>query len=229
MFPPEDFSPATSPLKENPMQLIGMLDSPYVRRAAISLQLLGLPFEHQSISVFSTFDRFREINPLVKAPSLICDDGTVLMDSILITQYAEAFPQKKRSLLPTDLGELQRALRIIGLAMTACEKSVQIVYEHKLRPAEKLHEPWLERVSGQLLEAYKALEEEFTKRPRAVTSATIDQATLTTAVAWYFSRQLVADVVPAERYPALAALSAAAEKLPEFAAAPYGDGICQAH
>ena len=206
------------------MQLIGMLDSPYVRRAAISLQLLGLPFEHQSISVFSTFDRFREINPLVKAPSLICDDGTVLMDSILITQYAEAFPQKKRSLLPTDLGELQRALRIIGLAMTACEKSVQIVYEHKLRPAEKLHEPWLARVTGQLQAAYKALEDEFVKRPRAVTSAAIDQATLTTAVAWYFSQEMVADVVPESDYPALTALSKAAEALPEFAAAPYGDG-----
>ena len=38
------------------MQLIGMLDSPYVRRTAISLRLLGVPFEHRSISVFSTFE-----------------------------------------------------------------------------------------------------------------------------------------------------------------------------
>ena len=224
MFTSRDLTPATLLIKENQVQLIGMLDSPYVRRAAISLQLLGLPFEHQSISVFSTFDRFREINPLVKAPSLICDDGMVLMDSILITQYAEAFPQKKRSLLPTDLGELQRALRIIGLAMAACEKSVQIVYEHKQRPAEKLYEPWLARVTGQLKEAFKALEDEFVKRPRAVTSATIDQATLTTAVAWYFSRDMVADVVSESDYPALAALSKTAEALPEFAAAPHGDG-----
>lgn len=222
-------SASTFILKEIFVQLIGMLDSPYVRRAAISLQLLGLPFEHQSVSVFSAFDRFREINPLVKAPSLICDDGTVLMDSILITQYAEAFPQKQRSLLPTDLGELQRALRIIGLAMTACEKSVQIVYEHNLRPQEKLHQPWLSRVSAQLAAAYKALEEEFEKRPRAVTSATIDQATLTTAVAWYFSQKMVATVVPAAHYPALAALSQAAEALPEFAAAPYGDGTYRAN
>jgi glutathione S-transferase len=51
------------------MQLIGMLDSPYVRRVAISLQLLGLRFEHQSVSVFSTFEKFRSINPVVKAPS----------------------------------------------------------------------------------------------------------------------------------------------------------------
>ena len=66
------------------MRLIGMLDSPYVRRVAISLQLLGLRFEHQSLSVFRTFTQFQQINPVVKAPTLICDDGEVLMDSTLI-------------------------------------------------------------------------------------------------------------------------------------------------
>ncbi len=40
------------------MKLIGMLDSPYVRRTAISLKLLGLSFEHASVSVFRHFDRF---------------------------------------------------------------------------------------------------------------------------------------------------------------------------
>jgi len=34
------------------MQLIGMLDSPFVRRVAISLRLLDLPFEHRFLSVF---------------------------------------------------------------------------------------------------------------------------------------------------------------------------------
>ena len=61
-----------------------MLDSPYVRRVAISLQLLGLPFEHRSVSVFRGFDEFSRINPVVKAPTLVCDDGGVLMDSTLI-------------------------------------------------------------------------------------------------------------------------------------------------
>jgi glutathione S-transferase len=71
------------------VQLIGMLDSPYVRRVAISLQHLGVPFEHRSISVFRTFDQFQRINPVVKAPTLVCDDGTVLMDSTLIIDYAK--------------------------------------------------------------------------------------------------------------------------------------------
>uniref|UniRef100_UPI0019533B88 glutathione S-transferase N-terminal domain-containing protein n=2 Tax=Pseudomonadota TaxID=1224 RepID=UPI0019533B88 len=66
------------------MKLIGMLDSPFVRRVAISLRLLGLPFEHAAVSVFRGFDEFQRINPVVKAPTLVCDDGTVLMDSTLL-------------------------------------------------------------------------------------------------------------------------------------------------
>lgn len=208
------------------MQLIGMLDSPFVRRVAISLQLLDLPFDHQSVSVFRTFDQFRGINPVVKAPTLVCDDGEVLMDSTLILEYAEALSAavSGRSLVPSDIPALQRSLRLTGLALAACEKSVQIIYEHQLRPAEKLHQPWLTRVSGQLLAAYDALEAAYEKQPPTVTSAGIDQATLSAAVAWQFTQQMVPEAVPAARYPALAALSARAERLPEFIAAPHGAG-----
>jgi glutathione S-transferase len=200
------------------VQLIGMLDSPYVRRVAISLQLLGLRFEHQSLSVFRTFPQFQKINPVVKAPTFICDDGEVLMDSTLILEYAEALA-RPRSLMPTKPQELQHALRVIGLALAACEKAVQIIYERNQRPPEKLHEPWVARVSGQLLAAFGALEEEMGRRPLAM-----DQAGVTSAVAWYFAQQYLPDVVPAGGYPKLVAFSAKAEALPEFKAAPYGDG-----
>lgn len=205
------------------MQLIGMLDSPYVRRVAVSLQLLGIPFEHRSISVFRTFEQFQQINPVVKAPSLVCDDGQVLMDSSLILDYAESLAAPARSLMPTDIHERQHALRIIGLALAACEKSVQIVYEHNLRPAEKMHEPWLNRVHGQLRAAYVALEEELRRKPMAVTSKEINQASITAAIAWHFTRMMVPDVVSPAAFPALQALSDQSEQLPEFIAAPYGE------
>ena len=48
------------------MKLIGMLDSPYVRRVAICLKLLELDFEHRPVSVFSDFEEFRKLNPVVK-------------------------------------------------------------------------------------------------------------------------------------------------------------------
>src|ERR1700756_1249005 len=82
------------------MKLIGMLDSPYVRRVAISLELYGVAFEHQSLSVFSTFDEFSRINPVVKAPTLVLDDGTMLMDSGLILEYLEALAPAAKKLLP---------------------------------------------------------------------------------------------------------------------------------
>ena len=72
------------------MKLIGMLDSPYVRRVAISAKRLGIALEHQSVSVFRHFEQFQQINPVVKAPTLILDDGVVLMDSTLILDYLEA-------------------------------------------------------------------------------------------------------------------------------------------
>jgi glutathione S-transferase len=205
------------------VKLIGMLDSPYVRRVAISLQLLGLRFEHQSLSVFRTFDRFRTINPVVKAPTFVCDDGEVLMDSTLILEYAEQLA-RPRSLLPSGLPAVQHDLRLTGLALAACEKSVQIIYERSQRPPEKLHEPWVNRVTGQLLAAYDALENEIAKRPPPVTSGAILQGGLTTAVAWHFTQQTLPEVVSVDTFPKLRAYSSAAEALPEFRAAPHGDG-----
>jgi glutathione S-transferase len=208
------------------MQLIGMLDSPYVRRVAISLRLLGLPFEHRAVSVFSTFEEFQRINPLVKAPTLICDDGEILMDSTLILEYAQLLAAPDRSLMPHDRPSFQRALRVLGLAIAGCEKSVQTVYELSLRPPEKQHRPWLDRVRGQLLAAYAALERELQARPLGVTRDSIDQAGVTTAVVWQFAQSMIAEVVPAADYPALTAHSRAAGMLPEFLACPpTGPGV----
>jgi len=204
------------------MKLIGMLDSPYVRRVAISLQLLGHRFEHQSLSVFGGFDEFQQINPVVKAPTLICDDGEVLIDSTLILQYAESIASSGRSLMPSGNAELRHALHIIGLALAANEKSVQIIYERNLRPAEKQHEPWIERVTGQLFAAFNALESAFRDQSQAITSRTIDQAGISTAAAWKFTQEVLPGLVPTADYPALQAFSEKAEALPEFTAAPCG-------
>ncbi|HUK00712.1 MAG TPA: glutathione S-transferase family protein [Steroidobacteraceae bacterium] len=204
------------------MQLIGMLDSPYVRRVAISLQLLGLEFEHRPLSVFRNFSEFAAINPVVKAPSLVCADGTVLMDSTLILDYAESVAAPGRSLMPTDSAARRHALRLLGLALAACEKSVQIIYEHMLRPPEKYHAPWLDRVTGQLQAAYGALEMELARAPLSTAPGKLDQAGVTTAVAWHFSQQMVAERLPVAQFPRLNEHSVRAEALLQFKAAPHG-------
>lgn len=207
------------------MRLIGMLDSPYVRRVAISLEFLGVPFRHESVSVFSTFEKFRGINPVVKAPTLVCDDGEVLMDSSLILQYVEAARPGIESLWPKDPAAYQHDMRAVSLALAACEKSVQIVYERNLRPAAAQHEPWVERVTGQLLAAYAALEKEVAQRREAFQRLR-SQATITSAVAWQFTQSMIASIVPAAKHPGLVELSGRMEQTPQFLKyPPDGPGV----
>ncbi len=200
------------------MKLIGMLDSPYVRRTAITLRLLDVAFEHLSLSVFSTYDSFKQFNPVVKAPTLLLDDGTALMDSTLIIDHVEHIVG--RSLMPQNLPQRQRDTFFIGLALAACEKTVQIVYERNLRPADKQHEPWIARVKAQLLAAYATLETALQQEALPVEKPRITQAGVTTAVAWRFTQMMLPEIVSATDHPQLAELSLRAELLPEFKAAP---------
>ena len=205
------------------MQLIGMPDSPYVRRVAIALQLLGMRYEHRKLSVFRHFDAFAAINPVVKAPTLVCDDGTVLSESSLILQWLGELAAPGRGLLPATLADRQRALRITGLALAACEKSVQVVYERSQRPPEKQHAPWLDRVRGQLAAAYRLLEGEFAGAAASggwLFGSRPSDADVTAAVAWRFTLAATADCVDAAAYPALARFSAWCEAQPAFIAVP---------
>lgn len=207
------------------MRLIGMLDSPFVRRVAISLEYLGVPFEHDAVSVFSTFEKFQSINPVVKAPSLVCDDGEVLMDSSLILEFVEATKADGRSLWSRSPMERQHEVRAVGLALAACEKCAQIIYERNLRPASAQYEPWIERVRGQLLAACAGLEQEIQFR-RAAFAVPRSQAGITAAIAWQFIQSMLPAIVPADRHAGLAGLSSRMEITPEFLKyPPLGPGV----
>ena len=195
-----------------------MLDSPYVRRTAIALRLLGLPFTHRSLSVFSNFDEFQSINPQVKAPTLVLDDGSLLVDSNLIIDWAEIHSDQP-SLLPREPVERLRALQLVGAALTASEKSVQIVYEGK-RAADKRDAAWLQRVNGQLHAAYAVLERELDGVDGWLFGSKPGQADISIAVAWGFTQLVAPETVGAAAYPRLAAFAARAEQHPDFVALP---------
>lgn len=208
------------------MKLIGMLDSPYVRRTAISLQVMGISFEHQPLSVFNDFAEFQAINPVVKAPTLIFESGELLMDSSVILQYAESAVPASRRLMPASGEEFRLALQIIGFALAACEKAVQLVYERNLRPLEKQHQPWVERVSVQLQAACENLEHTLASSGFELTPAVLNQPFITSAVVWQFIQSMLPKVIPAIDFPRLQALSNHAECLPEFLAfPPNGPGV----
>jgi glutathione S-transferase len=197
------------------MQLIGMLDSPYVRRVAIGLQLLELPFTHRSVSVFRGIPELQPINPVLKVPTLVTDDGTVLMDSTLILAWLGT--QSTRSLQGSDP---LHAARVLGLALAGVEKAVQLVYE-RARPEERRHAPWVDRVRGQAQQAFALLEQEFERRPPTL----LDDASMTAAVVWTFTQDLLPGLLPPEAHPRQRNWAAQAEAHPAFRAAPHGDGV----
>ena len=207
-------------LEEAPVRLIGMLDSPYVRRVAVSMKLMGLPFEHEPLSVFRHFEAFAAVNPIVKAPSLVTKEGVVLMDSTLILQHLESLAEPSRRLTPGDRAQNARCQRFVGLALAACEKAVAIVYELNLRPEEKRHEPWLERVRGQLFVAFDLIEAEIGDPAQWLIADRLSQADVSVAVAWRFTQFVLPDLEWPAAHPKLEAFSARAEALPEFASTP---------
>lgn len=202
------------------MQLIGMPDSPYVRRVAITLHHLGIPFEHSFLSVFRNMAEFSQINPLIKAPTLVCDNGEVLMDSSLILSYIAKLAATNDSLMPSDIADYQRAIRLIGLAINACDKTVQIVYERDLRPAEKQYPVWRDRIQTQLIAAYNLLEPYAANTSKWLISNQFSQADITVCVAWQFTQFVAAGIIDNHQYPALSRLSQRAEALLAFQQVP---------
>ncbi len=208
------------------MKLVGMLDSPYVRRVALGLDLLGVPFEHESVSVFSTFERFHAINPVVKAPTLVCDDGSVLMESGLILQYIESMRGTPSPLWSPSPATRLLQFRRVSYATAACDKGVQLVYEGQLRPPAAQHEPWKQRVRNQMRAAFAALES-LTPAPDAtLAEGDLDHAALWSAVVWQQLRALIPGELPVAGYPHLSGLSRQCEELALFRRyPPDGPGV----
>lgn len=202
------------------MKLIGMLDSPYVRRVAISFDLLGIPFEHESLSVFSNCSSFQALNPVIKAPTLICDDGRAIMDSTLIIDYAEKISGK--TLMPSDK---ITGYSILGFSLAACDKTVAIAYERKLRPQEKQHGPWLDRLCEQAKAAFQQIESAYDSRSE-VESRSLTQENITVAASWQFAQIMTPDVIVHDEYPNIIKLSKTLEENETFVKyPPLGPGI----
>lgn len=201
------------------IKLIGMMDSPYVRRVAISLELYGVEFESHPLSVFSSFDAFSRINPAVKAPTLLLDNGIRLMDSSLILAYFEGQASPARKLLPVDPLAQASDLQTLGFILAAGEKAVQNVYEHNLRPAEKQHNPWIERITIQLLAACREWNTLLENRPAA---AVPDQVAVTSTVIWTFIQSMIPHVIYAGDFNHIQSAAELYEAHSAFKKHPFG-------
>jgi glutathione S-transferase len=195
------------------MILVGQYDSPYVRRVAISLRTFGFNYEHDTRSVFADFDAMREINPLGRIPSLVLDDGEVLIDSAAILDWLDQTVGAARALVPASGVQRRRALHLIALATGAIDKIGAAAYERIVRPAAFRWPEWVRRCRIQGEGAIAALATEPWPAGRK-----LDQAQITTACMIRYVRMADPEALPPGRHPSLDALSARCEALPAFQA-----------
>jgi len=194
------------------MILVGQYDSPFVRRVAVSLRVLGFAYRHDTRSVFGDFDAMRGVNPLGRIPSLILDDGETLIDSSAILDWLDQAVGPQRALVPPFGLQRRRSLRQIALACGAIEKAGAVAYERLIRPAASRWPEWIARCRTQAEGALATLAaEDWPATDR------LGQAEITAACMIRYLQMAVPELL-ASRYPNLDALSARCEARPEFAA-----------
>src|SRR5260221_6613479 len=130
------------------MILIGQYDSPFVRRVTIALRLYGVPYEHWPWSTFGDAEKLAVYNPLRRVPTLILDDGEVLIESAIILDQLDEMAGPDCRLIHAAGADRRAALKVCALATGLCDKMVGLVYERVLH--EKTSQAWIARCEAQI-------------------------------------------------------------------------------
>jgi glutathione S-transferase len=197
------------------MILLGQYDSPFVRRVAIALRFYSLAFEQRPWSTFGDADKIAPFNPLRRVPTLVFEDGEVLIESNAILDYLDEVVGPGKAMIAESGPERRHALKICALATGLGDKAVSLVYERALRKdASKL---WVERCEAQIGGVLDALEAERAAIPAPYWfGRRIGHADIAVACVLRFTAEAHSGLLSVARYPALVAHAARCETLPPF-------------
>jgi glutathione S-transferase len=198
-----------------PLTLVGMLDSPFVRRVAIALELYALPYTNLPLATVGDAERFATYSPLKRAPTLVLPGGEVLFDSHLILEHIDESIAPEARLIPSSPSERLLCRQVMGVACGLADKAVSAIYEKVFHPAPHRSARVLERIRGQLADSFAWLEHRapasgclFGERP--------SHADIAVGSALCFVREAHPDLVDLAAAPRLAAWAGRLDARPEF-------------
>lgn len=195
------------------MILIGQYDSPFVRRVGIALTLYDIPYEHRPWSAFGNAEELAALNPLMRVPTLILNEGTVLNDSHMMLDYLDSLVD--RPLFPRTELHRHRALRVASFACGLADKAVSLFYERRMHvnPSSQ----WEPRLVRQIDNVLALLEAERAVRPGPWWFGdTMGHADIALACAVTFATEAHPGLINPEDFPAVTAHTAACEALAVF-------------
>ncbi len=116
--------------------------SPYSAKVRMAAAQAGVKLDAIRTDAASQPPELVSVNPLGKIPCLVTDEGQGVFDSRTITQYLNRI--SGNALFPRNAAKRLEAEQLEALADGICDCLLAHVYERRLRPAEKVHQPWLD-------------------------------------------------------------------------------------
>ncbi len=133
------------------MRLYYSPTSPYVRKVTALLIETGLEgrVERVPTNVWDPSSDIGRVNPLAKVPTLITDDGQVLVESVVICEYLDSLPHGQPNLFPRESPARWAALSLHGIADGILDAGISRFLEMR-RPEGERSYAWMERQSGKV-------------------------------------------------------------------------------
>lgn len=197
------------------MILIGQFDSPFVRRVGVALELYGVAFEHRPWSTFGDADKIAPFNPLMRVPTLVFADGTVMADTHAILFTLDAMQPPERRLTPSDADDARAAWRACGFVSGVSDKAVQLFYVSVF--AGGADPVFINRLRAQIEQTLDLLDRERAARPGEWwLGSNMTHADIALGAMYRHFSEAFAKKFDFARWPAIAAHSARCEQLPVF-------------
>jgi glutathione S-transferase len=117
--------------------------SPYSAKVRLCAAYVGYEVESITTDTNAAPADLLTANPLGKIPVLILESGEGIYDSRVITQFLNRETGGK--LFPRAAGKRLEAEKLEAIADGICDVLLVHVYERRMRPEEKIHQPWLDR------------------------------------------------------------------------------------
>jgi len=125
------------------MKLLYSPTSPYSAKVRMAAKYLDLDVESVTTNTEEAPDLLTGNNPLGKIPVLIREDAPSVYDSRAIMQYFNRMT--KNRLYPRNPEKRTEAEVFEALCDGITDCLLAIVYEKRMRPAEIIHQPWIDR------------------------------------------------------------------------------------
>jgi glutathione S-transferase len=194
------------------MKLVGVYLSPYVRRVAAAMISRGLPYEHVPVNGYHEFEVASRYNPVAKVPSLVLDDGEILIESSAILDYLnELVPSAP--LIPAGSRARRATLKLAAIGHGICEQSARLSAVR--RGSQTAPESDTKRWRAQVLGGLGALDE--VAGEGGPLRASLDVAGITAIVALDLVALINPDLEILPALPRLAGFAALHRETPPFA------------